>query len=571
MLAAVLSAVSSCRDDGRARIVLRLADSLMEERPDSALALLRRDSLLFGSAGKAVRMAYELSKSEAEDKCYILHTSDSAMLPVAEYFARRGTPLQRVRAWYVLGRVYCDLRLYGHALSAFDNALAADDGGDPAVCRYKSRACTWVGYVYEKKLLYNKVLSYSKLAYEYAKRADVPIVKVYALRDIGRSYSYLKKNDIAIPYYISAAKVAKAMDDAYLYSVVMEELAGIYQEEGRLDDARKALSVPFYGENNVDFRAHYAIWADYYEGLGQLDSAIIYNQKALAYAEPEIKRDINRDLAELYQKVGNRAATIKSYKEYAAYVDTVEHREKVEDADFLSHVERMLDVERENTVLERDRLHLALLLSVLILIVFVALFAIARYYANARRRAKEQQARVEAYLRQRDEREAQTVKRNEERISRLEKELSSSNEELSELRIKLMRNEAEMLAKRNEQMEFEAKHMELLVADLMETEVFKLYHDPMANPTMADYHKLSEALNKTYDNFTVRLKEFYPGITDNEIWFCCMVKAGLKAKDICRISPYQFNSLSMAKRRLYAKMFGKKGTARDLDTFVENF
>lgn len=158
MLAAVLSAVSSCRDDGRARVVLRLADSLMEERPDSALALLRRDSLLFGSAGKAVRMAYELSKSEAEDKCYVLHTSDSAMLPVAEYFARRGTPLQRVRAWYVLGRVYCDLRLYGHALSAFDNALAADDGGDKIVYRYKARAATWAGFVYEERGLHTDAL-----------------------------------------------------------------------------------------------------------------------------------------------------------------------------------------------------------------------------------------------------------------------------------------------------------------------------------------------------------------------------------------------------------------------------
>ena len=571
VLAAVLSAVSSCRDDGRARVVLRLADSLMEERPDSALALLRRDSLLFGSAGKSVCMAYELSKSEAEDKCYILHTSDSAMLPVAEYFARRGTPLQRVRAWYALGRVYCDLRLYGHALSAFDNALAADDGGDPAVCRYKSRACTWVGYVYEKKLLYNKVLSYSKLAYEYAKRADVPIVKVYALRDIGRSYSYLKKNDVAIPYYISAAKVAKAMDDAYLYSVVMEELAGIYQEEGRLDDTRKALSVPFYGENNVDFRAHYAIWAGYYAGIGCLDSAIIYNQKALAYAEPEIKMDINQDLARLYRKMGRYADALKCYVADSAYADTIARNEAIETADLLSHVECLLDVERENTALEKTKLRLTLMLSVLVIGIVIASFAIARYYTNAKRRVREQQARVEAYLRQRDEREAQTVKRNEERISRLENELSSSNEELSSLRMKLMRNEAEMLANRNEQMQLRMIHRELLQADFVETDVYKLYHDVLSSPTSADYHKLKAALDTAYDNFTQRLREFYPGITENEMWFCCMIKTGLTSKEICLKSVYNKHSLGMAKHRLYGKMFHKNGSSTDLDNFIKDF
>lgn len=100
VFAAVLSAVSSCRDDGRARGVLRLADSLMEERADSALAVLRRDSEMFVDAGEDVRMAYVLLKSEAEDKCYVRHTSDSAMLPVAEYFAGHGEPIDNILAVY---------------------------------------------------------------------------------------------------------------------------------------------------------------------------------------------------------------------------------------------------------------------------------------------------------------------------------------------------------------------------------------------------------------------------------------------------------------------------------------
>ena len=71
--------------------------------------------------------------------------------------------------------------------------------GDPAACRYKSRACTWAGDVYEKKDLHDEALRYNKRAYQYARKADVPTVEVYTLRDIGRSYSGLKRNDIAIP------------------------------------------------------------------------------------------------------------------------------------------------------------------------------------------------------------------------------------------------------------------------------------------------------------------------------------------------------------------------------------
>ena len=67
----------SCRDGGRAEGILRTADSLMEEHPDSALAILKRDSLEICRSGKDFRLWYALSRTEADDKCYIclLYTS----------------------------------------------------------------------------------------------------------------------------------------------------------------------------------------------------------------------------------------------------------------------------------------------------------------------------------------------------------------------------------------------------------------------------------------------------------------------------------------------------------------
>lgn len=571
VLAAVLSAVSSCRDDGRARVVLRLADSLMEERPDSALALLRRDSLLFGSAGKAVRMAYELSKSEAEDKCYVLHTSDSAMLPVAEYFARRGTPLQRVRAWYALGRVYCDLRLYGHALSAFDNALAADDGGDKIVYRYNALAATWAGFVYEERGLHTDALRYNKLSYEYAKKANVPSVEVYSLRDIGRSYSNLKNNDIAIPYYKRAAEKAKALNDRYLYNMVMEELAAIYIEEGRLVDARDALSTSFHGKVDMDMAAHYFIWADYYKVIGELDSAITYNKHGMVFGDDFVRKSTSLELARLNKNSGRRGEALKYYEMYFSYEDSLRDERDTENADLFAHIEQMLGVERENAALSDAKMRLTALLSIVIIVVMAATFVIVRYYLNIRKRMREQQERVKTYLRRQHEREMTGVKRNEERIAQLQAELLSSKAELTELQRSLKRNEAEMLARRNEQMRVEEERRELLKADFTETEVYKLFHNPTAHPSQADYHRLVDALNRTYDGFTLRLKDFYPGISDTEMWFCCMTKAGLSSKATCNISAYSFSALSMAKSRLYAKMFNKKGTAKELDNFVENF
>lgn len=559
----------SCRDGGRTESLLRTADSLMEEHPDSALTILRRDSLEICRSGKDYRLWYALSRTEANDKCYILHVSDSTMRAAANYYNSHGSDLQRVRANYLLGRVYCDMHLYGHALTSFNKAITVESENDSTINRYKARSATWAGYVYEVKGLHKDALRYNKLAYGYAKQAGAQVTEVYSLRDIGRSYRDLNRNDIAIHYYQKAAKKAKTIDDANLYNMVMEELAGIYIEEGRLDEAYAALNTQFLATTDKDISSHYYIWAMYFEKRGQLDSAVAYNKRGMNYSDVSIKRDVSLDLARLLMKQGKHNEAIKYYEQYSVYSDSVTASELNETSDMLSQVEKNIDIERKNTILAETKTNLTILLSVIIFTVIVVSLILIKHYSNVRKRIREQQERANNYLSQLQETGMQKMKRNEERIAQLETELSVSNEKLTEIRKSLMRNEAEMLAKQNEHMLFKEKHRELLIADLADTDVYKLYHTPNAVPSSADYHRLVEALNKAYNNFTKRLKEFYPDINDNEVWICCMVKAGLSSKEICNISPYSYSSLGMAKSRLYFKMFQKKGGAKDLDHFIK--
>ena len=561
----------SCRDGGRVKGILRTADSLMEEHPDSALAILKRDSLEICRSGKDFRLWYALSRTEADDKCYILHVSDSAIRIAAGCYDSYGSALQRVRADYLLGRVYCDMHLYGHALTSFNKAIAVDAENDSVINRYKARAATWAGYVYEVEGLHKDALRYNKLAYGYAKKAGAQVTEIYSLRDIGRSYRDLKRNDIAIPYYQQAAKKAKTIDDANLYNMVMEELAGIYIEEGRLDEAYAALNTKFLATTDKDIASHYYIWAMYFEKIGQLDSAVAYDKRGMKYSEITIKRDVSLDLARLLTKQGKRDEAMEYYEKYSVYSDSVKASELKETSDMLSQVEKSIDVERKNAALASSQLRLAAVMSILVVVVVIASVALLGMYLKRKRKQREQLERVRRYRLERSMKEKQRAQQNKERIALLENELTASNQTLSELRQELIRNEAEMLKYKDALTAFEQKHGELLVADLADTDVYKLYHDPIAKPTSADYHMLVEALNKAYGDFTLRLKEFYPDIRSNEMWICCMVKAGLTSKEICNISSYSYSSIGMAKVSLYGKMLGKKGSSRDFDTFIRDF
>ena len=561
----------SCRDGGRSESILRTADSLMEEHPDSALAILKRDSLEICRSGKDFRLWYALSRTEADDKCYILHVSDSAIRIAAGCYDSYGSALQRVRADYLLGRVYCDMHLYGHALTSFNKAIAVDAENDSVINRYKARAATWAGYVYEVEGLHKDALRYNKLAYGYAKKTGAQVTEIYSLRDIGRSYSYLKQNNTAIPYYRQAAKKAKAIDDANLYNMVMEELAGIYIEEGRFDEAYAALNTSFLAMTDKDISSHYYVWAYYFEHTGQLDSAVAYNKKGMIYSNNTEKRDACQDLIRILNKQGKRDEAMEYYEKYSVYSDSVEASELKETSDMLSQVEKSIDVERKNAALASSQLRLAAVMSILVVVVVIASVALLGMYLKRKRKQREQLERVRRYRLERSMKEKQRAQQNKERIALLENELTASNQTLSELRQELIRNEAEMLKYKDALTAFEQKHGELLVADLADTDVYKLYHDPIAKPTSADYHMLVEALNKAYGDFTLRLKEFYPDIRSNEMWICCMVKAGLTSKEICNISSYSYSSIGMAKVRLYGKMLGKKGSSRDFDAFIRDF
>ena len=193
-----------------------------------------------------------------------------------------------------------------------------------------------------------------------------------------------------------------------------------------LADARRALSNLPYSEVKENIAAHYFTWAEYYEAVGRLDSAMEYNLRGMDYASEYINRDICRDLARISLKQGKRGEAMRYCDLYFTYADSLKDDEAAEYDNLLSYMERMLGIERDNVALADDKARLVVWLSVVVFVVLVAAFVIIRYFLNVRRRAREQHERVKKYLRRRHEREMQGVKRNSERIRQLEGELAAT-------------------------------------------------------------------------------------------------------------------------------------------------
>lgn len=87
----------------------------------------------------------------------------------------------------------------------------------------------------------------------------------------------------------------------------------------------------------------------------------------------------------------------------------------------------------------------------------------------------------------------------------------------------------------------------------------------------AQWEELQKEMDVAFNGFTNRLLEVCPKLSDVELHVCYLLKLGVSPTDIAHIIVRQTNTVSSIRERLYKKITGENGTARQLDRFIEEF
>lgn len=568
MWIAVLLSACGGRGEGEwAHPTLQEADSLVEDAPGKALSLLRKDSAAICGQGKAGVMGLWLLKIHAEDKLYVTHLSDSIMLEVVEYYDAHDTPAQRAQAHYVLGRVYCDMRLSGSAISAFKKAIETR-GEDSVTYLYKYKAASWLGTLYADKRLWKDAMAAEKEAYGYAKKSGRKAPVIYSLRDIGRMYGHQGKGKLAIPYYRKASTIALKAGNDYLYNMVEEELAGVYIANGMMAEARESLSTPVVEGADVaeDIAARYAIWGFYYERNSKPDSALYFYKKSLPYGDLGFRKEVYANIASLYRRMGNYEESASYAVLYKTMADSLKRAEMAEDENLMDYVEESLSANKEKMKVMGQRTKLAIIVAILVLIL-VPLGAYTLYAFRKRKIERQlQHERLKAYRGKVND----SRKRDKEELSALRERLNNSSHALTDMQRELLQTTERLFAKEEETRVLRKRQQELKTTELQRSECYGKFHDDKFLPALKDFVELQQVLDDTYDNFTSKLKELIPAIREEELWVCCMIKMGMTPVRMCKVLSCNPNYLSMMRKRLYKKIFHQEGSATDFDAFIKD-
>ena len=411
--------------------LLNEAETMMTCCADSSLKLL-----------ESVKHPEQLTKKEyatwclfvtqARDKNYVEHTSDSIIDIAVRYFAKRKDPHRKAQAYYCKGRVLSDLDIFEEALNAYLQAKeAAKETSDYGL---QARICNHLGTLYRKHFDKLKSLESYKEAYQAYQQSKDTVGLVNVLHNIGDAWLRLENSDSALFYLKPALDLAELGKVDWQKPYVLSSLATLYGEKGEYEKSLALHKESLAFSNRELFLAsrYYSI-GSLYEKLHRLDSALYYAKKALSNEDLYIKCSVNRLLYKIYQAKRDLDQVVTYNEQFVMLRDSIE---QVYNPQKLAKVEALYNKARLENY-HTKQLHVIKVrnyswavwgLVCLIIALFVYLWLHKRLVQQELKNEEAQQLIKDSQI---------TIENNQQKIQEKDKTISQIQEKLVNIQMKL--------------------------------------------------------------------------------------------------------------------------------------
>ena len=585
----------SCDGMGHQTIDFRKVENLMPQHPDSALMLLEQIENKENLSRKD-KAHYSLLLTEAEDKTYVTHTTDSLISIAADYYEKTDDLGRKAKAWYYKGRINQDL---GHPLKAQEYYLKAlrdeEKIEDHALL---GRIHNHIGMLYAYQKVYEKALPFQKKAVENFHLINDSTGQVFALRDLGRTFLMLGLQDSSI---ICNQKAIALMRKRIIPSVYTE-LAGLYIDRQRMEEAHGLLRTSL--QNVAKPQAKYPVYlvlGELYKKSGQIDSARFYLQACINSAPlPETRAGGLFHLKEIALEKGQWEQAALLSKQYELLKDSIEQGKNAESIRnvqaFYSYNEIEQDLWEARLYASKQKSFYSLLITACLFLLTVALLRFIHYRRERknllqRLKANEEQIQrneqtlknisdvkdslqneIQIYKtterqlsKEKDEQLKRTNEEIRQKIMQLEK-LSHTKDEL-EKNLLTLRSENSNLKKREQAREEERKKIE--ESERLQNErLYDKFRSPAGwEPTDTDWHKLFISVDKLYPKMVTTLQKS-TSLNESERKICYLSKIGVKPGAIEILLGK--GNVSVYRKILYEKLTKKEGAAKDFDKYISD-
>lgn len=531
---------------GREDTLLARVDSLMNDRPDSALVVLATISSP-RELSSAQFARYALLLTQAHDKNYITHADDSLIRVAVNYYDSIEDVGLQAKAHYYWGRVHQDRKNIAPCVREYLMAISLAEKAEERNISYLAYAnLGWVYYIsdfndradscfQQAELLAIQCKDSARLSWVLTNRGENSITR-------GESFYPIAKQ-----YLDRALMIAKITSDKDVEEIASASLSALYSRlgDGRLavEFAKRCLTL----SNNSKYYGAYLSLGDGYYKLGEYDSAKIYLQKSLLAESYDTKSGAYMRLSDIAKVEGSYEEAIEFESLLTAYQDSIKiHQQDRAVASAIKEV-RIHSIEQNHRIyLSRINYLIIILLVVLILSVVFFICKRKKYLQDALAERIEHE-RLRVYF-----------------SAELEKKNLASDQLQQLLHLRQYEEESAELQQMHEQIRILEDEKSVILKSLLEhVEVYlkmrriicyyKEYGDYNEDFGQDDWLHLTMSIDAS-GQFRANLMACNDSLLEDEIRLCYLLKIGLSIIDISIVMGCTRDNIYKKKKALFGKL-----------------
>ena len=229
----------SCSKDIKIGESLKYAEYLMQQRPDSALLILKELNPEVISSKRCLAK-YSLLLSQAKDKNYIDEVSDSLISIAVSYYDKTDEYYNIFRSYYYLGRVQYNSGNMAKALLSYSLAEQFVDKIDD----YYAVGLLYaqMGIIYKRVYDFDRSLDAFLKSYFFYNKSNKEILQMYSLINIGQVYYDMKNYHEAERYIEKAMFMAENNNEYAIVKSCVKNLLPLYEDQGKILSMKKLIS-----------------------------------------------------------------------------------------------------------------------------------------------------------------------------------------------------------------------------------------------------------------------------------------------------------------------------------------
>lgn len=346
----------SCHQVSQQHPILEQAEKVMSEHPDSTLFLLEQ----VAAPEKMPERDYAtwcLLITEARDKNYIEHTSDSLINVAIQYFEKKKDINRLAEAYYCQGRVLSELSVSEEALTAYLKAkeLVRETSDRDLEARINNHLGT---LYWENRKFKESLVCYQK-SYRNYKICRDTIGIINTMQNIGECMRESGQLDSAYHYLDGALKLARQGGITSYTAYLLSSLGNIYTEKKLYEKALayKKASLNYSEKRNTIYSCYYSI-GKLYGNLHKLDSALLFAEMALASTDLYVECGANWLIYTLYVKKQDYKKACTYNERYLLLRDSIEQvyqPQKLAKVEALYNKERLISKQNQQMHTARSR------------------------------------------------------------------------------------------------------------------------------------------------------------------------------------------------------------------------